>query len=127
MHRNTTLIAVVLSTFFPDGLANAQEPYSHLVPRGRIRLEVRGEYLSFSSRYRMWTDGTTTREGLEGLGDPFTGPAGVMVFPFLAPTERAVRDAMGDDYALSLGTMASFMEKNRARVPIAWMWASSTG
>ena len=119
MHRNTTLIAVVLSTFFPHGLANAQEPYSHLVPRGKIRLEVRGEYLSFSSRYRMWTDGTATREGLEGLSDPFTGPAGALVFPFLAPTEQAVRDAMGDDYALSLGTMASFMEKNRARVPVA--------
>lgn len=119
VHRNTTLIAVVLSTIFPHGSANAQEPYSHLVPRGKIRLEIRGEYLSFSSRYRMWTDGTATREGLEGLSDPFTGPAGVMVFPFLAPTEQAVRDAMGDDYALSLGTMASFMEKNRARVPIS--------
>ena len=119
MHRNTTLIAVVLSAFFPHGSANAQEPYSHLVPRGQIRLEVSGEYLSFSSRYRMWSDGTATREGLEGLSDPFTGPAGVMVFPFLSPTEQAVRDAMGDDYALSLGTMASFMEKNRARVPIS--------
>lgn len=119
MHRNATLIAVVLSVFLPQGSASAQEPYSHMVPRGKIRLEVRGEYLSFSSRYRMWTDGTATREGIEELSDPFTGPAGVMVFPFLAPAEQSVRDAMGDDYALSLGTMASFMEKNRARVPVA--------
>ena len=119
MHRNTTLIAVLLSAFFAPGLANAQEPYSPLVPRGKIRLEIRGEYSSFSSRYRVWTDGTATREGLEGLSDPFTGSAGVTVFAFLAPAEQAVRDALGDDYALSLGSMASFMEKNRARVPIS--------
>jgi len=114
-----TLVAVCLSAFPAPGPARAQEPYSPLVPRGKIRLEIRGEYSSFSSRYRMWTDESATTEGLEALSDPFTGPAGVTVFAFLVPTEQAVRQAMGDDYALSLGTMASVMEKNRARVPIS--------
>ena len=119
MHRNTTPIAVLLSILCAPGPASAQEPYSPLVPRGKIRLEVRGEYSSFSSRYGVWTDGTSTVRGLEGLGDPFTGPVGVEAFAFLAPAEKAVRDALGDDYALSLGTMASFMEKNTARVPLS--------
>ena len=119
MHRKTKLTLALLSTFCATGFASAQEPYSPLVPRGTFRLEIRGEYSSFSSRYRMWTDGSTTREGLEVLSDPFSGPAGVKVFPFLVPAQQAVRNAGDDDYALSLGTMASFMEKNTARAPIS--------
>lgn len=116
MHRYTTPIAVFLGALLAPGPAKAQEPYSPLVPRGKIRLEIRGEYSSFSSRYRMLADGTAATEQ---LSDPFTGPAGTGVFAFLAPAEQAVRDAVGEDYDLSLGTMASFMEKNRAWVPVS--------
>jgi len=119
VHRNAKLTLVLLSTFCAPALASAQEPYSPLVPRGKIRLEIRGEFSSFSSRYRIWTDGTATREGLEELSDPFSGIAGVRVFPFLAPVQEAVRQAGNEDYDLSLGTMASFMEMNAARAPIA--------
>ena len=119
MHRHTTLITTLLSALFAPGFASAQEPYSPLVSRGKIRLEIAGEYSSFSSRYRMWTDGTATKEGLEVLRDPFTGPTGITVFPFLALSEEAVRAAVNDDYAISLGTMASFMEKNVVRAPIS--------
>ena len=113
------LITTLLSALFAPGFASSQEPYSPLVPRGKIRFEIAGEFSSFSSRYRMWTDGTATKEGLEVLSDPFTGPAGVRIFHFLAPAEDAVRNALGDDYAISLGTMASFMEKNTARAPVS--------
>ena len=119
MHRNPTLTATLLCALFAPEVASAQEPYSPLVPRGRIRLEISGEYSSFSSRYRMWTDGTATKEGLEVLSDPFTGPAGITVFPFLVTAQEAVRNAGGGDYAISLGTMASFMEKNTARAPVS--------
>lgn len=119
MHHKAKLTLTLLSTFCAPAFASAQEPYSPLVPRGKIRLEIRGEFSSFSSRYRMWTDGTATREGLEALSDPFSGPAGVGVFPFLVSAQEAVRQAGNEDYALSLGTMASFMEMNTARAPIA--------
>lgn len=119
VQRNTTLTAALLSALLAPGLAGAQEPYSPLVPRGKIRLEIRGEYSSFSSRYRMWTEGASAREGLEALSDPFSGPAGASVLPLLVPAEDAVGDAIGGDYEISLGTMASFMEKNSARVPIS--------
>lgn len=119
MRPNTTLIATLAGSLLAPGFAGAQEPYSPLVPGGMIRLEVRGEYSSFSSRYRTWTEGASAQEGLQALSDPFSGPVGASVFPFLGPAEDAVGDAIGGDYEISLGTMASFMEKNAARVPVS--------
>lgn len=124
MHRTSThfahgLLATLLWTGLTPGFAAAQEPYSPLVPRGKLRLEIRGEYSSFSSRYRTWTEGSSTRGGLEDLSDPFSGPAGSRFFHFLSPVEAAVREALGDDYSISLGTMTSFMERNTARVPVS--------
>ncbi|MYB98293.1 MAG: hypothetical protein F4X60_07045, partial [Gemmatimonadetes bacterium] len=113
------LLGVLLCATLAPGFAAAQEPYSPLVPRGKLRLEILGEYSSFSSRYRTWTGGSSVREGLEDLSDPFSGQAGARVFPLLGPVEEAVREALGDDYSISLGTMASFMEKNTARVPVS--------
>lgn len=120
MHRTSTKLATLLCVVLAPGFAAAQEPYSPLVPRGKLRLEIRGEYSSFSSRYRTWTEGSSTRGGLELLSDPFSGPAGARVFPLLGPAEAAVREALGDDYSISLGTMTSFMEKNTARVPVSF-------
>ena len=124
MHRTSThlahgLLPALLWAALAPGFAAAQEPYSPLVPRGKLRLEIRGEYSSFSSRYRTWTEGSSTRGGLEDLSDPFSGPAGARLFPFLSPVEAAVREALGDDYSISLGTMTSFMERNTARVPVS--------
>ena len=113
------LLAALLCATLAPGLAAAQEPYSPLVPRGKLRIQILGEYSSFSSRYRSWTEGSSIRSGLEELGDPFSGRAGSRVFPLLIPAEDAVREALGDDYSISLGTMASFMEKNTARVPLS--------
>ena len=113
------LLAVLLYAALAPAFAAAQEPYSPLVPRGKLRLGILGEYSSWSSRYRTWTEGSSTRSGLEALSDPFSDRAGSRVFPLLSPTEEAVREALGDDYAISLGTMTSFMEKNTARVPIS--------
>ncbi len=112
-------LPALLCVLLAPGLAPAQEPYSPLVPRGKIRIEIRGEYSSFSSRYRTWTDGSSIREGLEMLGDPYSGPTGARVFPLLGPVEEAVREALGEDYSISLGTMTSFMERNAARVPVS--------
>ena len=112
-------LLVLLGAAAASGLAAAQEPYSPLVPRGKLRFEVRGEYSSFSSRYRTWTEGSSTRGGLEDLGVPFSGAAGARVFPLLSPAEAAVREALGGDYDISLGSMTTFMEKNTARVPVA--------
>ena len=120
MHRTSTHIAtLLLCAALAPGFAAAQEAYTPLVPRGKLRLEILGEYSSFSSRYRSWTEGSSTREGLENLSDPFSGPAGALVFPLLSPVEAAVREALGDDYSISLGTMASFMERNTAWVPVS--------
>lgn len=113
----------MLCAALAPGLAAAQEAYSPLVPRGKIRLEIRGEYSSFSSRYRTWTDGSSTRGGIEDLGDPFSGPVGTRVFPLLIPGEAAVRQALGDDYGISLGTMTSFIQRNT----MAFEAASVTG
>ena len=119
MHRTSTKIATLLWVVLAPGFAAAQEPYSPLVPRGKIRLDIRGEFSSFSSRYRTWTDGSSTRGGLEVLGDALSGPAGARVFPLLSPVQAAIREALNDDYSISLGTMTSFMEKNTARVPVS--------
>lgn len=119
MHRTSTKIATLLCAVLAPGFAAAQEPYSPLVPRGKLRFEIRGEYSSFSSRYRTWTEGSSTRGGLEALSVPFSGRAGSRVFPMLSPAEAAVRKALGEDYSISLGTMTSFMEKNTARVPVS--------
>lgn len=118
-HLAPGLLPALLWAALAPGFASAQEPYSPLVPRGKIRLEIRGEYSSFSSRYRTWTEGSSTRGGLEDLSAPFTGPAGARFLPFLIPVEAAVREALGGDYAISLGTMTSFMERNTARVPVS--------
>ena len=120
MHRTSTQIATLLCVVLAPGFAAAQEPYSPLVPRGKIRLEIRGEYSSFLSRYRTWTEGSSTKGGLEVLSDPFSGQAGARVFPLLSPVQAAVRKALDGDYSISLGTMTSFMEKNTARVPVAF-------
>ena len=120
MHRTSTRIATLLCVVLAPGFAAAQEPYSPLVPRGKLRLEIRGEYSSFSSRYRTWTEGSSTTSGLEVLSAPFSGPAGSRAFPLLSPAEAAVREALGEDYTISLGTMTSFMEKNTARVPVSF-------
>lgn len=119
MHRTTIHIAALFCVILAPGAAASQEPYSPLVPRGKLRLEIFGEYSFYSSRYRTWTDGSSTRGGLEDLSDPFSGPAGAGVFPLLSPVEAAVREALGGDYSVSLGTMTSFMEKNTARVPVS--------
>lgn len=119
MPRVVLLCAALPCAALAPGLAAAQEAYSPLVPRGKIRLEIRGEYSSFSSRYRTWTEGSSTRGGIEDLGDPFSGPAGARVFPLLIPAEAAVREALGEDYSISLGTMSSFIERNTGWVPVS--------
>ena len=122
MFRNRATVVALLSLLLaPPGMnvvpsgASAQEPYSPLVPRGSVRLGVLGEYSSFSELYRIGG----RAGGPHGLGDLFNGEVGSGIFPFLATSEAAVREAIDDDYALSLGTMASVLEKSSARVPLA--------
>ena len=125
MHRSLTvssrypLIATVLCAFFAPAAASAQEPYSPLVSRGKVRLGLRSEYSSFSSHYGMWTDGSSAASGLEQLSDAFSGPAGARVFPLMTRFESALNDAAGEDFKMSLGSMVSVMEKSSVRMPLS--------
>lgn len=121
MHRPSTLIACLLAALFASaalavGDATAQEAYSPLVPKGNVRLGLRGDYVSFSSRYGIWGGGSS---GLEQLSDAFSGPAGASVFPQIGPLETALRNAAGEQFDMSLGTMDAVMEKASARVPLS--------
>ncbi len=119
MSRTPSLIATLLCVLFAPALASAQEPFSPLVPRGSVRLGIRGEYSSFSSRYGMWAEGAASTGGLEQLSDDFSGPAGAGVFPMMRGLEDAVRSASGEAFTMSLGSMASVMEKSSVRVPLS--------
>ena len=120
MHRPSALIACLLAALFAPaafaGDATAQEPFSPLVPRGNVRLGLSGDYVSFSSRYGMWGSGSS---GLEQLGDAFSGPAGAGVFPQIGPLETALRNAAGEQFDMSLGTMDAVMEKASRHVPLS--------
>ena len=120
MHRPSALIACLLAALLAPvafaGHATAQEPFSPLVPRGDLRLGLRGDYVSFSSRYGMWGSGSA---GLEQLSDAFSGPAGASVFHQIGPLETALRDAAGEPFDMSLGTMNAVMEKASRRVPLS--------
>ena len=119
MYRTSSLIATLLCVLFAPALASAQEPFSPLVPRGKIRLGLRGDYSSFSSRYGMWTEGASSTGGLEQLNDAFSGPAGAGIFPMMRGLQDAVRSASGEAFTMSLGSMASVMEKSSVRVPLS--------
>ncbi len=118
MHRPSILISTLLCALCVCApvVAAAQEPYSPLVPRGTVRLGLRGDYLAFSSRYGMWGSGSA---GLEQLSDAFSGPADAGVFPQLAPFQTALRNAAGEDFPVSLGTLDAVMEKATVRVPVS--------
>ena len=119
MYRTLPPIATLLCALAAPALASAQEPFSPLVPRGKVRLGIRGEYSSFSSRYGMWAQGASSTGGLEQLSDDFSGPAGAGIFPRMRGLEDAVRGASGEAFTMSLGSMASVMEKSAARVPLS--------
>ena len=118
MHRTSTFISKLLCALCVCApvAAAAQEPYSPLVPRGMVRLGLRGDYVSFSSRFGMWGTGST---GLEQLSDAFSGPANEDVFPQLAPFSTALRNAAGEPFAVSLGALDAVMEKATVRVPVS--------
>ena len=109
------LVIAALCGIAPSPAASAQEPYSPLVPSGKIRLDARGLYSSFSELLGV-ERGTSGRAAR--LSDAFSGIAGVRTFPFLGAAESAVNSILEDRYALSLGSMAAAMEKNTAMVPL---------
>ena len=111
-------------------LAVAQEPYTPLVPRGVVRLELGTGYSSFTSVYggaggsgslSVGGSGSTSvgDGGTRALASFFSGPAGPAIFPNLAGFEAAVRDATGMEYAASLGVLTSAVEKNSVRLPVS--------
>ena len=116
MRRSIILVIAALCGIVPSSVTSAQEPYSPLVPRGKIRLDARGFYTSFSELLGVegGTGGRTAR-----LSDAFSGIAGARTFPFLGAAESAVSSILEDPYTLSLGSMAAAMEKNTAMVPLA--------
>ena len=118
VHRTSTLITNLLCGLCVCApvAAAAQEPYSPLVPRGTVRLGLRGDYYSFSSRYGLWGSGTA---GLEQLSDAFSGPADADVFPQLDPFATALRNAAGEQFAVSLGMLDAVMEQATTRVPVS--------
>ena len=120
MHRPSALIACLLAALLAPaafaGCATAQEPFSPLVPKGNVRLGLRGDYVSFSSRYGMWGSGSS---GLEQLSDAFSGPVGASVFSQIGPLETALRNAAGEQFDMSLGTMDAVMEKSSRHVPLS--------
>ena len=118
MHRTSTFISKLLCALCVCApvAAAAQEPYSPLVPRGMVRLGLRGDYVSFSSRFGMWGTGSA---GLEQLSDAFSGPANEDVFPQLTPFSTALRNAAGEPFAVSLGALDAVMEKATVRVPVS--------
>ena len=99
-----------------SSMASGQEPYSPLVPRGKIRLDARGVYSSFHDLL-----GVDARSGggAARLSDAFSGPVGNRLFPFFGATESAVNSVLDDPWDLSLGTISAAMEKGRASVPLA--------
>ena len=119
MHRTVPLLATFLFILSAPAVASAQEPYSPLVPRGKIRLGLRSEYSSFSSGYGIGGAGSEAPGGLEQLSDAFSGPADTRIFPTLARFEDAVGNASGESFTMSLGSMASVMEKSAVRVPVS--------
>jgi len=119
VYRTSSLLATLLCVLFAPALASAQEPFSPLVPRGSVRLGIRGEYSSFASRYGMWAEGASSTGGLEQLNADFSGPAGSGMFPMMRDLEDAVQGAAGEAFTMSLGSMASVMEKSSARVPLS--------
>lgn len=120
MYRSSALIACLLAALLVPAAfaedATAQEPFSPLVPQGNVRLGLRGDYVSFSSRYGVWGSGSS---GLEQLGDAFSGPAGAGVFPQIGPLETALRNAAGEQFDMSLGMMDAVMEKSSRHVPLS--------
>lgn len=116
MRRIAFLVITALCGLALSSSASAQEPYSPLVPRGKLRLDARGFYTSYSDL--LGIEGSSG-DGTASLANPFSGPAGTRVFPFLSVTESAVNSILDDRYTLSLGSMAAAMEKSTAVVPLA--------
>ena len=104
LHRTVSPAVAALCALAASSAAVAQEPYSPLVPRGTLRLDARGLYVSYAD---------------ERLTSALSGPAGAGGFPFLARTESAVASMIGEPWNLTLGSMQTVAERSSARVPIA--------
>ena len=113
MHRTVSLVTTAFCVLFASAAASAQEPYSPLVPRGKIRLDARGLYASFSDQYGGLAGGSAT------LGNAFSGSVGTGTFPFLTATESVVNSILDEPWTLSLGAISSVVEKSTASVPLA--------
>lgn len=114
--RRTAILVTALGSLALPFAASAQEPYSPLVPRGKIRLDARGTYSSFSDLLGV---APRSGSGAAGLGDAFSGTVGTRLFPFLGAPEAVVNSIVDEPYSLSLGTISAFMEKSVASVPLA--------
>lgn len=112
-------LSVATPAFAPSA---AQEPYPPLVPRGMVRLDFGTGYSSFTSVYGGLPgerSGAAVGDVSRSLASFFSGDVGPAIFPTLAGFEAAVRDAIGGDYAASLGVMTSSVEKNSVRLPVS--------
>lgn len=114
--RRTAILVTALGSLALSFTASAQEPYSPLVPRGKIRLDARGVYSSFSDLLGV---ASRAGSGTARLADAFSGPVGTGLFPFLGPPEAVVNSILDEPHSLSLGTIAASMEKSVASVPLA--------
>ena len=120
MRRPTILPLLFLALCAPFGGAEAQEPYTPLVPGGSVRLRASPIFSAFSSRFGADRRSGTLVEGEETLGSDFTTDAvGVTVLPALAGFQQALADAAQTPLLLNLGSLASVIEKTQVRVPFS--------
>ncbi len=116
LRSRATICSLCLLAGLSAATAAAQEPWSLLVPRGHLRLDLLGRYASFGEVHEL--PGRDLRAA--ALASRFSGPLDSRILPLLAASEAAVRSATGDPgLALSLGEMNSVLERSDVRVPLA--------
>jgi hypothetical protein len=97
--------------------AAAQALADPQVPRGRVRFDFVPSVSSWDARYGRWMDGSTPVDGVEALGDDFTDPRGVALFPGVTTLEEALRSLTGDaGFEGAIGSTVGRLSKEVTRL-----------
>lgn len=115
------LLALLPALLLP-GAADAQLVGGPLVPAGHLRLDIDANYVTWSERFGLRSEGGSLVEEVEPLGWNLSSDAlGSDRFPAAALTEARLRTLFGDpEYRLNLGRTSHLLAAHVRRVPLGF-------
>jgi len=107
----TMVTALAMPMFFTVAPVTAQETEGPLSPAGRLRIEARPTFHSWSNRF-----GDT---GREPLAIDLIDPTGARLFPGISTLQDRLRDVLdAPGYTALLGSSSAYVSASQTRIPI---------